>query len=141
MQIINDTEHGGSLPSCILDSHLHSLLQVWVSVNPIYCSDRSAEYHRQLWLSGGPPQLQDLLWHGPPGYGGSGSNVLDLLQPPELGGLEAVRPLTGWSHIHIPGECYMCVFSYVNLYLFGLSQKIFHSSGYLVSPDFVIFSY
>lgn len=97
--------------SCIFRlHHLHSLLQVWVSVNPIYCSDRSAEYHRQLWLSGGPPQLQNLLWHGPPGYGGSGSNVLDLLQPPELGGLEAVRPLTGWSHIHIPGEYYMCVY-------------------------------
>ena len=80
------------------------LLQVWVSVNPIYCSDRSAEYHRQLWLSGGPPQLQDLLWHGPPGCRGKGNNGLDLLQPPVLGGLEAVRPLTGWSHIHIPGE-------------------------------------
>lgn len=83
-----------------------SLLQVWVSVNPIYCSERSAEYHRQLWLSGGPPQLQDLLWHGPPGCRGTGSNItLDLLQPPELGGLAAVRPLTGWAHIHIPGEC------------------------------------
>ena len=83
------------------------LLQVWVSVNPIYCSDRSAEYHRQLWLSGGPPQLQDLLWHGPPGCRGSESNttiMLDLLQPPELGGLAAVRPLTGWAHIQIPGE-------------------------------------
>ena len=87
-------------------AHLHSV-QVWVSVDPVYCSDRSAEYNRQLWLSGGPAQLQRLLWHGPRGVSGGGdsSRVIDLLQSPEPGGLESVRPLRGWCHIDIPGKC------------------------------------
>ena len=77
-----------------------------MSVDPVYCSDRGAQYHRQLWLSGGPPQLQTLLWHGAHRVEVEQENkkALELLQTPELGGLEALRPLTGWSHIHIPGE-------------------------------------
>ena len=80
-------------------------LQVLVSFDPIYCSDRSAEYRRQVWLTGGPPRFQNLLWRGhglEKDWGKSG--VLDLLRAPELHGLEAVKPLSGWSHIHIPGE-------------------------------------
>ena len=84
---------------------LSTFLQVWTSINPIYCSDRSAEYKRQLWLGGGPPQFQRLMWHGPRGVSVGGASVVDLLRKPELGGLEAVRPLTGWYHINIPGEC------------------------------------
>ena len=104
--------------SCLFEmtcfiAHVHYALlaprcfQMWVSVHQLYCSDRSAEYNRQLWLNGGPPQLQTLLWHGPERSadgGGERNKVLDLLRTPELGGLEAVRPLTGWAHIQIPGE-------------------------------------
>lgn len=91
-------------PHITVDTVLSSL-QVWVSFDPIYCSDRSAEYCRQVWLTGGPSRFQNLLWHGHGWEEDQGNNgVLDLLRSPELCGLEAVRPLSGWSHIHIPGE-------------------------------------
>ena len=87
-----------------IDTILPSL-QVWVSFDPIYCSDRGAEYRRQVWLTGGPPRFQSLLWHGHGWEEDRRNNgVLDLLRAPELCGLEAFRPLSGWSHIHIPGE-------------------------------------
>ena len=111
LSVIAVIQPAPSITVLYLLSYIHHV-QVWVPFDPIYCSDRSAEYRRQEWLKGGPPQLQDLLWHGY-GAGGRSDAVLDLMRSRELGGLEAVRPLSGWSHIHIPGECVHCTCTYI----------------------------
>ena len=84
--------------------------QVEVPQNPVYCSERVAEYHRQEWLRGGPTDLKHLLLHG-----ALATEERDKekekeegrlwlgLYPTPPGGLHAVRPPSGWPHIQIPG--------------------------------------
>ena len=69
----------------------------------MYCSDRSSEYLRQEWLSGGPSHLKQLFLHGAESLEERQSKVLDLFAPSQLAGLAALNLPNGWSHIHIPG--------------------------------------
>ena len=87
---------------------------------PPYCSNRSAEYHRLLWVChGGPAALKEVLLHGPPsddftsttsttttttGEDSAARNqITDLLRAPSPAGLMALSPPWGWSNIQIPG--------------------------------------
>ena len=81
-------------------------VQVEVPINPVYCSERVAEYHRQEWLGGGPTHFKELFLHGAEmvGRGREEEKRLWLgMYPTPLGGLDAVRPHGGWPHIQIPG--------------------------------------
>ena len=75
-------------------------------MNPVYVSERVAEYHRQEWLRGGSTQLKHLLLHGalvPEEEEEEGRMWLGLFPSPP-GGLHAVRPHSGWARIQIPGQ-------------------------------------
>ena len=77
-----------------------------VGLNPVYVSERVAEYHRQEWLGGGPGPLKYLLLHGAQQEERRREEErmwLGLFPSPP-GGLHAVRPLSGWVRIQIPGE-------------------------------------
>lgn len=82
------------------------IVQVAVPLNPVYCRERVAEYHRLEWLRGGPRTLKHLLLHGASAVEEEeeeeGRMWLGLF-PTSLGGLHAVRPPTGWPRIQIPG--------------------------------------
>ena len=95
-------------------------------MNPVYCTERVAEYHRQEWLRGGPPSLKHLLLHGATAEREEekeeGRMWLGLFPTPP-GGLHAVRPHGGWPHIQIPGESlckekltgmYACMYMYMH---------------------------
>ena len=79
-------------------------------MNPVYVCERVAEFHRQEWLRGGPADLKHLLLHGAVGEGRKTREERERerrwlgLFPSPSGGLDAVMPLNGWSHIEIPGE-------------------------------------
>ena len=81
-------------------------------MNPVYCSERVAEYHRQEWLRGGPKTLKHLLLHGAAdmeererGREREEEERMWLgMFPTPPGGLHAARPPTGWTHIQIPGQ-------------------------------------
>lgn len=83
----------------------HPLLlhpQVQVPWNPLYCSDRSAEFARLEWLTGGPSRLKQLLFHGRREKRRQGTSRAELF-PPTPAGVDALCPPNGWSHIYIPG--------------------------------------
>ena len=83
------------------------LQQVEVPPNPVYCSERVSEYHRQEWLRGGPEALKHLLLYGvreEEEEEEEGGRLWLGLYPTPPGGLHAVRPLTGWPRIQIPGQ-------------------------------------
>ena len=81
------------------------LPQVQVPLNPLYCSERGAEYMRLELISGGPRDLRQLLYHGKV----ESQQQRKRTRPPELypsspAGVDAIQPANGWSHIHIPGN-------------------------------------
>ncbi|CAI8042522.1 Chromatin-remodeling ATPase INO80, partial [Geodia barretti] len=77
---------------------------VAVPLNPVYVSERVAEYHRQEWLGGGPGPFKRLLLHGGQDEGREEEEMWLGLFPSLPGGLHAVRPFGGWSRIQIPGQ-------------------------------------
>lgn len=79
-----------------------------VPLNPVYVSERVAEYHRREWLGGGPAPLRHLFLHGAGGERERERREEEWmwlgLYPSPPGGLHAVRPRSGWARIQIPGQ-------------------------------------
>ena len=81
-------------------------LKVHAPWEPLYCSNRRAEYRRLEWLhNSGPPSLKRLLFYGPELKEQDLTKCLisDIYRSPELGGMAALTLPKGWSHIQIPG--------------------------------------
>nr|DBA14148.1 TPA: hypothetical protein GDO54_005159 [Pyxicephalus adspersus] len=77
-----------------------------VTASPIdtYCSDRSAEYERQILKDGGSPKARQCFLFGAPELH-TDWKFRDLQFFPEsLGGLLAFKPWHGWSFIRIPDK-------------------------------------
>ena len=83
-------------------------------MNPVYVSERVAEYHRQEWVSGGPASFKQLFLHGADVAADEKKKEKEEeeakgwlgLFPSDPGGLHAVRPHSGWARIQIPGVCW-----------------------------------
>ncbi|XP_066464735.1 chromatin-remodeling ATPase INO80 [Eleutherodactylus coqui] len=77
-----------------------------VTAAPIdtFCSDRSAEYERQMLRNGGGQEVSKLLVFGAPEHHGDWVLRDSQFFPKNPCGLLAIRPYHGWSFIRIPDK-------------------------------------
>lgn len=102
--------------------------QVSCRGSPVVCSDRSAAYWLNEFGRFRTREEEQLLLHG---FADSHDDGFLLFQPSFPGGLEATKPLQGWSNVVLPGRIFCCVYHvlcYVFLikllfYLFVLLDK------------------
>ncbi|KAM9294223.1 chromatin-remodeling ATPase INO80 [Gastrophryne carolinensis] len=77
-----------------------------VTASPVdtYCSDRSAEYERQILRGGGPPEAKQCFLYGAPELYADWTLRNNQFFPESSGGLLAMKPWRGWSFIRIPDK-------------------------------------
>ncbi|XP_054271279.1 chromatin-remodeling ATPase INO80 [Macrosteles quadrilineatus] len=92
--------HPTLLPRFLYDTHPKVEAKTW----QLYSSSRRAAWWLLAHQQCSTRQGLECVWYGSPRLAQHYLTAPLCFQPPQLGGLAAVTPLTGWSHISIPDK-------------------------------------